>query len=493
MEAQLKKGGLFLLLLITFPVFGQISFYKIYSGNGYDRGEGICQLADDSYLITGSSSSFEEAPSQAFLLHLDPYGNYLWSKAYGGSESEEGKRVMAVEGYGYYIAGTSSSSGSGDFDNYLLFTNTSGERLWDIYTDNGGWERIHDAVMLSDTSIFAVGETDAGSPAVSDMFITRYSKNGVLLWSLELGSDEGSDVAYAAQIASDTSVLVAGTRYVEDSLKNKAYIALLHIDGSVIWEKTYGNEGVYQLNEVTTRDGLVKALGQRIKNGKTDHDIYNVTVHIEDGEFISSEEHYMDDDARYTAAVQYEPGNQGHFLVAQQSINPNTPTFPDGEDALLIRFNDGLYWDGYGVNYSGIGQDQFNQMIPTSDVFAIAVGFTSYFGAGGSSIMVVKIGDGNEFPPAPETPDVYDLVFIEELHELKTLEVYPNPVNDQLFITVSEKEFTYTLRDATGKQLTSGSAFANGQIDVSQHAAGIYFLTIAHASGEQTTVRVIRH
>ena len=482
-----------MLLLITFPVFGQISFYKIYSGNGYDQGEGICQLSDNSYLVTGSSSSFEEAPSQVFLLKLDEYGNYVWSKAYGGAESEEGKRVMAVEGYGYYIAGTSSSSGSGDFDNYLLFTNTNGDRLWDIYTDNGGWERIHDAVMLPDTSIFAVGETDANSPAVSDMFITRYSKTGVLMWSLELGSEDGSDVAYAAQIATDTTVLVAGTKYVVDSLKNKAYVALLHIDGSVIWEKTYGNDGDYRLNEVTTRDGLVKSLGQRIKTGKTDNDIYNVTVHLNNGAFISSEEYYMDDDARYTAAVQYEPGNQGHFLVAQQSINPNTPTFPEGEDAVLFRFNDGLFWDGYGVSYSGIGQDQFNQIIPTSDVFAVAVGYTSYFGPGGSSIMVVKIGDGNVFPPAVETPDVYDLVYLEELHELKTLEVYPNPANDQLFITVSEKAFDYVLRDATGKALTSGSAFANGEIDVSQQAAGIYFLTIAHASGEQTTVRVIKH
>lgn len=481
-----------MLLLIAFPAVSQTSFYRIFSGNGYDQGEGACQLPDNGYLITGSSSSFEDAPSQAFLLKIDENGEYVWSRAYGGPESEEGKRVMVVPGFGYYVAGTSSSSGSGDFDNYLFFTNTDGDPIWDVYTDNGGWERVHDAVMMADTSIITVGETDADIAGVPDMFLVRYSKTGDVLWSFEIGSDAGSDVAYAMEIASDTSVLIAGTSYVQDSLKNKAYVALVHIDGTVIWQKTHGNAGTYQLNEIRVRNGLVKALGQRIQNGKTDYDSYHVTSHLADGAFISSEEFYMADEARYTAAVQYEPGPLGRFLVAQQSINPNTPTFPEGEDAVLIRFNDGLSWDGYGMSYSGIGQDQFNHMIPTSDGYALAVGYTTYFGPGGSGMMVVKIGNSDTFPPAVESPVVYDIVLVEELVKLKGLMVYPNPAKDDLFIAVPETAFAYTLRDATGKTLESGTAFGNGSLNVSQQASGIYFLTVSHESGEATTLRVIR-
>ena len=91
MENLIKKVVLaaFILLIVN-GVSAQIQFYRAYSGNGYDRAYGVAQLLDSGYLVTGSSSSFEEAPSQAFLLRLDKYGDFVWSRAYGGPEFEEG-------------------------------------------------------------------------------------------------------------------------------------------------------------------------------------------------------------------------------------------------------------------------------------------------------------------------------------------------------------------------------------------------------------------
>ena len=90
MESRLST--LFAFVFMTVVGFSQpASFYKVFSGNGYDEAQGLTQLVDSSYLITGSSSSFENAPNQAFLMNLDKQGNYLWSKSYGGSEFEEGK------------------------------------------------------------------------------------------------------------------------------------------------------------------------------------------------------------------------------------------------------------------------------------------------------------------------------------------------------------------------------------------------------------------
>ena len=59
-----------LLLLLTNFSFGQISFFNFYSNNGVDKGEGIVQLEDSSYVVTGSSSSFSNS-SQAFLMKID--------------------------------------------------------------------------------------------------------------------------------------------------------------------------------------------------------------------------------------------------------------------------------------------------------------------------------------------------------------------------------------------------------------------------------------
>ena len=180
MENQLVKQFTFLMMGLFLSVisYGQISFYKVYSGNGYDKGEGIAQLPDSGFLVTGSSSSFGDAPSQVFLMRLDSMGVFKWSKAYGGIEFEEGKRVMPVPGFGYYLAGTSSSGPSGNFDAYLIFTDEAGNQQWEVRTDQGAWERIHDAVLMADTSVILIGETDSTENGNIDLFAARYDKLG---------------------------------------------------------------------------------------------------------------------------------------------------------------------------------------------------------------------------------------------------------------------------------------------------------------------------
>lgn len=477
-------------MLFSLNAWSQPSFYKVYSGNGYDKGEGIAQLPDSGYLVTGSSSSFGEAPSQVFLMRLDSLGNFKWSRAYGGPEFEEGKRVLPVPGYGYYIAGTSSSGVSANFDAYLLFTDETGTKLWETFTDEGAWERVHDAILLPDTSVFIVGETDSTSNGNTDLFLARYDKVGSLLWKKKWGS-EGNDVAYSVISATDTTVYVGGTWYVEDSLQQKAYLAEFHQDGSLIWQKTYGIEGNYQFNDLAMAGGQVKAIGQRIKTGKIDHDIYNAITDVT-GTLQAAEEFYADDDSRYACMAHYTANGSNKVFLASQSINPNIPTYPDGEDCFIARHSSGLYWDGYGIGYNGVGQDQANDMRSTSDGYAVTVGFHTTYGTGGNSVFVVKIGNENSFPAPSSNPVIINIVFVNELVELKELQVYPNPVTTALTISVPDTGFDYTLVDPSGKQFVNGKAWSSQQLDFSSLPQGIYFLQINHESGESIVVKIVK-
>ncbi len=468
---------------------GQTAFYKVYSGNGYDKGEGIAQLPDSGFLVTGSSSSFEDAPSQVFLMRLDSTGAFKWSKAYGGIEFEEGKRVMPVPGFGYYLAGTSSSGPSANFDAYLLFTNETGDQQWEVRTDQGAWERVHDAILMADTSVMIIGETDSTENGNIDLFAARYDKLGGLIWKQQWGTDH-DDFGKAIVSISDTTVLIAGTYYVADSAQNKGYVAKMHIDGSIIWEETYGSQGDYWLNDICTVGPNIKVIGERIKTGKTDQDGF--FAHIQsDGTLSYAEEYYSDANIRNMAFTPYTAGVD-KFFMAEQAINPNIPTFEDGEDAYVSRFNSGLFWDNYGVGYNGVGQDQINDIRPTSDGYAVLVGFHTTYGPGGNSVFVVKLGNDYAFPAPSSNPPIINIVFLEDLVALKALQVYPNPVTDQLTISIEETAFDYALLDASGKQLLSGHSWSAQQLDFSQQAAGVYFLRISHDSGETAVVKLVK-
>lgn len=490
MENQfIKFATLVMGLFLSTISFGQTSFYKVYSGNGYDKGEGIAQLPDSGFLVTGSSSSFGDAPSQVFLMRLDSMGVFQWSKAYGGIEFEEGKRVMPVPGFGYYLAGTSSSGSSENFDAYLIFTDEGGNQQWEVRTDQGAWERIHDAVLMADTSVILIGETDSTVNGNIDLFAARYDKTGGLIWKQQWGTDH-DDFGNAIVSISDTTVLIAGTYYVADSAQYKGYVAKMHIDGSLIWEETYGSQGDYWLNDICTVGSNIKVIGERIKTGKTDYDGF--FAHIQsDGTLSYAEEFYSSENSRngvftpYTAA-----GNK--FFMTGQTINPSVPTFEEGEDVFVSRFDSGLYWDNYGIGYNGVGQDQINDIKPTSDGFAVMVGFHTTYGPGGNSVFVVKLGNDYAFPAPSSNPTIINIVFLEDLVALKSLKVYPNPVNDQLNISIDDTEFNYSLLDASGKELLSGHAWSTQQLDFSQQPQGVYFLRVSHESGESAVVKLVK-
>ncbi|MFY7990252.1 MAG: T9SS type A sorting domain-containing protein [Fluviicola sp.] len=478
---ELKLILRLLLVVMIFPksVGAQTSFYECFSGNGYDKGEGIVQLADSSYLITGSSSSFEDAPSQAFLLHIDKTGNYLWSKAYGGSEFENGRRVLAIDGYGYFIAGASSSGASANFDAWLTFVNESGEQQWEQHIDLGAHEWVNDAVLLADSSVLIIGETDSTASGENDILLARISKAGQVVWSKKIGST-GPDRGLAMKKLDTMHVVIAGSWYNEDSLKQKGYVAKMDIDGNLIWNKQLGLACAAQINEliITTE---IMALGESVFTGYTDADLFRSSLDF-NGNIVWNEEGHSDHSARYVGGVQYTAMSNGKFFVATQAINPGFPTFPEGEDNIVYRFASYFGWDGYGLGYNGTGQDQINHMIPTKDGYAVFVGFHTTIGGGGNSVFVVKIGNENVFP-SNSLPPINPLVDIIENGAFAQVKIYPNPFSESLTLELGEKIVQIRVLAINGEEHAQFNASGKYQIDLSQLAAGTYFLQLTSEKG----------
>ena len=97
-------------LLLSAFTFGQQPFYKVFSGLGYDVGNGIVELSDSSYVVCGSSTSWEGS-SQVFLMKVDSVGAREWTNHYGGAESDGAKRILYKENLGLFTVGFTNSIG----------------------------------------------------------------------------------------------------------------------------------------------------------------------------------------------------------------------------------------------------------------------------------------------------------------------------------------------------------------------------------------------
>ena len=115
---------LFIVFVYTTLVLAQVPdtlWTKTYGGEEREIGHTVYQTNDDGYIIAGITNSFGVGGEDIFLIRTDSSGDTLWTKTFGGTESDWGCAVQQTNDYGYIIAGFTSSFGSGDNDVLSLF------------------------------------------------------------------------------------------------------------------------------------------------------------------------------------------------------------------------------------------------------------------------------------------------------------------------------------------------------------------------------------
>jgi hypothetical protein len=476
-----------LFTVFTFNGFAQISFYKLYSGNGYDRGEGVVQLADSSYTITGSSSSWT-GNSDVFLLHLDSLGNYKWSRNYGGNESDIGRRVLYNSTLGYFIAGYSNSfSGNGNFDAFLIKTDINGNEQWiKNYNKTDHWEKINDAVLTIDTGVVMVGEMISTTDGKSDVYIIRTDKNGDTLWTKKMGTEE-DDVAHTILNIGNDEYIIGGEWYNSDSSQTKAFLMKINQNGDSLWHNFYGNySGQYGFRDIAIGANLMYAVGYR-KVTETNFDHY--ITRIDSNGNILYQFTMLDGNnpkSEILDEVLFLP-NSNKVALGFRIIS--SETFQDNFD-ILTGYIDApsFYWLNQSITINNEGLDEIGQLISSSDGEYIMVGTNTSMGEtnftenGGSNIYVMKVGSNGTFPVTFGVYNLDQLVQISQNFDYQKIMLFPNPVEDCLFIK-SENDFNYTLVNSNGKIIKSGKyCIQNKFISFSELDRGMYFLEINNSN-----------
>ena len=476
----------FIILCVSLLSYGQNNFFKMYSGSGYDRGEGIVQLEDSSYVVTGSSSSWGES-SQAFLLKIDTVGNYLWSQSYGGPESEAGKRVLYNADLGFYIAGFSNSFGSGDFDAYLVKTDLNGNKLWEkTYGNPSNWERINDAIWTKDSTILMVGEVQATNGAASDILIIHADKNGDTLWTKTFGSI-GEDRANTIISVQDSLFIIGGEMFIPDSNLVKGFILKMNTAGDIIWQDTITDlAGKYGVTDLSLGVNVIYAVGFREINPEN-FDDYAGKFDI-NGTLIFqyTKQDLVQIESNYFSEVLFLP-SQNKIAITYRTFNPGF----EGQDYDIVIAN----FDGFDLGWldqfrtiNNEGLDENSQLLATNDGTYVTVGTNSSTGLfentsnGGSHIYVMKVGANNVFPITYNVNTLNQLVEIESLGSTIQAKISPNPFNEEITISLSsEIPIQGIIYNALLEEVLQFDIFGETTIETSNLSPGAYFVKLGNS------------
>jgi hypothetical protein len=152
------------IFLIKTDAKGNIIWAKTYGGTSSDYANSVQQTSDGGYIVAGGTWSFGAGYRDIFLIKTDANGNIQWAKTYGGTSSDYANSVQQTSDGGYIVAGWTYSFGAGNYDIFLIKTDTNG--------NIGSCSIVQNASPTVDTVSPTV---TTPSPSVSSVSPTVYS------------------------------------------------------------------------------------------------------------------------------------------------------------------------------------------------------------------------------------------------------------------------------------------------------------------------------
>jgi Secretion system C-terminal sorting domain len=165
--------------VMKFDASGNTVWDKRMGGTGYDYALSIAQLPDETYIVSGSSDSNDgdisgnHGDTDAMVFQLNPSGDMLWQKSYGGSMVDNAYSIQPTMDGGYIIAGTTESNNGqvtnykGNGDVWIIKTDASGNLTWEKTFGGTAEDMGYYVIQNPDASYSVSGYTTSANTDVS--------------------------------------------------------------------------------------------------------------------------------------------------------------------------------------------------------------------------------------------------------------------------------------------------------------------------------------
>ena len=279
--------------------------YGLMFGNGINTDKN-----GNSYIV-GYSALGNSTSYGYFVTKYSNNGDQLWMRLAGVVNNDtEGNGISTdadgnVYICGYTTVGISGQHQNGRNDYFIVKYSTDGQLLWarQVGATNGstGCSAITvdsegDSYIVGSTNVGISGQTQNGT---YDYFIAKYSENGSILWTKQVGAESGEADARGISADGKGNIYITGFTNIEESGQieksgNSYFIAKYTTDGTTIWSKQVGVEGefVYGYSVSNDLNGNVYITGTTSTglSGQTQNGFYDyfIAKYSESGSLIWS-------------------------------------------------------------------------------------------------------------------------------------------------------------------------------------------------------------
>ncbi len=133
-------------LVVKLNASGNITWTKMLGGSSYEFVSAIRQTTDGGYIVAGTTTSSASGNvssvgyglEDAWIVKLDAAGNIVWNKTYGGSNADFASCIQQTFDGGFIVSGYTMSSASGTISGTNHDPSGNSNDFWVIKLDANG-------------------------------------------------------------------------------------------------------------------------------------------------------------------------------------------------------------------------------------------------------------------------------------------------------------------------------------------------------------------
>jgi hypothetical protein len=360
-------------------VFKPSMFSKTFGGSESDGGSSVQQTEDGGYIITGVTESFGNGERDVWLIKIDSQGNEEWNKTFGGSEYDVGISGQQTEDGGYIITGGTESFGNGERDVWLIKIDSQGNEEWN-QTFGGSESDVGISVQqTTDGGYIITGYTNSFGNGQGDLWLIKTDSDGIEEWNQTFGGSE-YDVGESVQQTTDGGYIITG--YTNSFGNEVLWLIKTDNQGNEEWNQTFGDsnddygESVHQ-----TTDGGYIITGWTDSFGNGSYDVWLIKTDSEGNE----EWNKTFGGSEYDWGSSVQQTEDGGYIITGV-----TESFGNGSyDVWLIKI-DSQGNEEWNKTFGGSEYDYGQSVQQTTDGGYIITGSTYSFGNGERDVWLIK-------------------------------------------------------------------------------------------------------
>ena len=224
----------------------------------------------NSYMVCGTVNNGDR---DLLVSKFSLNGAHEWSRSYGGEMSDGGSGIQPMLNGNYLAYGYTESFGNGDRDHWLVEISPQGDQIASTTVGGSGYEESQEVIPTADNGFLICGHSASIDPS-HDMHVVKLSQSLNIEWENHLGKADAHDGGEGITVDDQGNIYVVGRSNGHWTLGEQVFLSKLSSNGTLLWDTLIGGMQTDRGNAIRVNATHYFVIGSTNSIGYGDDDLF---------------------------------------------------------------------------------------------------------------------------------------------------------------------------------------------------------------------------